>query len=250
MDHHEDIQSDLLKKILRMEIVLRDNGFDSDGKRFEDNVSCAEISSSSALEGSEREQMSMMGMDPENPTVLTKYFENKVNELHEELEEKEDENERLVARVEELESMVTNLRQTQSISATNSLTVRDDTPISTPPDSVEGFDLQNSEQPKTDKIVLETDQVLQEVELQSTAYQEQQEPLNGNNPLQADHRTILVESIGSLGSNNEQIAANETQVLYGRDESREHQIRDDNERGISGEVSDNDCPSDLESRIV
>jgi hypothetical protein len=94
----QDEISDLKKHIRDLEVILRDHGIDKDGNKY-----------SSALDTGE--MMSVMGMDPEKPSALTKYMETKVTELQEEYEELEEENEQLTARVEELQSMLNNLER-------------------------------------------------------------------------------------------------------------------------------------------
>lgn len=75
--------------------MFRDKGFDKDGLITQNN-NCdgATISIATGVE-----MMSMMGMDPEKPTVLTKYLEFKVLELQEE-------NETIESECEELRSIV------------------------------------------------------------------------------------------------------------------------------------------------
>ncbi|KAG7369299.1 hypothetical protein IV203_032042 [Nitzschia inconspicua] len=95
----QDENADLKKRVLELEMILRDHGINRDGNEY---------SSGSDNNG---EMMSVMGMDPEKPSALTKYMENKVMELQEDYEEMEVENERLIARVEELQSMLNNLER-------------------------------------------------------------------------------------------------------------------------------------------
>jgi len=68
----EDEIADLNSKLRRREIVFHDLGFDASGNNFS-NVKLIK-----------EQAMSMMSMDPEPPTVLTKYLETKVGELSEE----------------------------------------------------------------------------------------------------------------------------------------------------------------------
>jgi len=93
----QDANSDLQKRIHSLEITFRDKGFDKDGL-IPQNNNCdgATISIATGVE-----MMSMMGMDPEKPTVLTKYLEFKVLELQEE-------NETIESECEELRSIVRN----------------------------------------------------------------------------------------------------------------------------------------------
>lgn len=79
----QDENCDLQKRIHRLEMVLRDNGFDKDGKQI---ISARAMTDDAAVDKRHVEMMSMMGMDPERPTVLTKYMEFKVFELQDELE--------------------------------------------------------------------------------------------------------------------------------------------------------------------
>jgi hypothetical protein len=91
----EDANNDLRKKICRQEIALRDLGFDGSGNQF-------------ALQEHEEQGISMMSMDPEPPTVLTRYLETKIDELCEENDILALENERFQARVEELQAIGAN----------------------------------------------------------------------------------------------------------------------------------------------
>lgn len=71
----EDENIDLRRKLHRREIFLHDNGFDASANSF------------AGTSASEDQKVSMMSMDPETPTVLTRYLETKVKELAEEAED-------------------------------------------------------------------------------------------------------------------------------------------------------------------
>ena len=88
----EDENVYLKRALLRGELVLHDHGFDSSGNLL-------------SVESSNKDRaMCMMSMDPEPPTVLTKYLETKVGELSEE-------NDQLEAMNEELQFEVAALKQ-------------------------------------------------------------------------------------------------------------------------------------------
>ena len=70
----QDENSDLQKRIHSLEIMFRDNGFDKDGLIIQNN----KCDGATTFIATGMEMMSMMGMDPEKPTVLTKYLEFKV----------------------------------------------------------------------------------------------------------------------------------------------------------------------------
>jgi hypothetical protein len=90
----QDANGYLQKRIRDLEVVLRDNGFDVDGNRLSDG-------SRTHYDG---EMVAMMGMDPERPTVLTKYMETKIRELMREIDILESENEVLTTQIGELQS--------------------------------------------------------------------------------------------------------------------------------------------------
>lgn len=98
----QDENADLQKQIHRLEMALRDNGFDRNGKHaisiVEGNV-CDLI-----IDGKNLEMMSMMGMDPDRPTVITRYMEFKVLELQDELEAVELDRDRLLSVIRTMEA--------------------------------------------------------------------------------------------------------------------------------------------------
>jgi predicted RNase H-like nuclease (RuvC/YqgF family) len=87
-----DEKSDLQKKLSRLGIVLRDMGLNESGHQ---------MGLSNEIEG-----ISMMGMDPERPTALTNYLENKARSLQVENETLEVENDNYRRQVEELQAEV------------------------------------------------------------------------------------------------------------------------------------------------
>lgn len=101
----QDANGYLQKRIRDLEVVLRDNGFNVNGDRLEGG----------SLIQDDREMMSMMGMDPEKPTELTKYMERKIAELHKENETLETKNARLAAKIEELHTMMQSVQIKQSV---------------------------------------------------------------------------------------------------------------------------------------
>ncbi|KAL3923468.1 MAG: hypothetical protein SGILL_001638, partial [Bacillariaceae sp.] len=99
----QDENSYLKKRIFGLEMTLRDLGLNNkNGDDFSPHMENGEM-------------MSVMGMDPEKPSALTKYMESKVTELQEEMDGLENENERLVAQVEEMQSLVNNLERKSSL---------------------------------------------------------------------------------------------------------------------------------------
>ena len=96
----QDECSDLQKHVHYLEMVLRDHGLDKDGQSFVED---------------DGEMMAVVGMDPERPTSLTKYLEIKISEIQDENDTLETNNERLLARVEELQSMVDNFQRKNQI---------------------------------------------------------------------------------------------------------------------------------------
>ena len=98
----EDENGDLKRQLLRQEIAFHDLGFDASGNNL-------------SFELSSREQaMSMMCMDPEPPTVLTKYLETKVGELAEENDQLEMQNEECQLRIEGLQKRTVELESAKS----------------------------------------------------------------------------------------------------------------------------------------
>ena len=98
----QDHNADLQKQIVSLEIVLRDNGFSNDGKRIVRENDVIRIRDEREEMRAHMEMVSMMGMDPEQPTVLCKYMEFKVAELNEELDAVEAERDRLTDVVRDL----------------------------------------------------------------------------------------------------------------------------------------------------
>jgi hypothetical protein len=97
-----DEKSDLQKKLSRLGIVLRDMGLDESGHHMD-------YYSSSSLSNEPMELISIMGMDPERPTALTNYLDNKVTSLQMENDALEDKNDDYRRRVEDLQAQVWNL---------------------------------------------------------------------------------------------------------------------------------------------
>ncbi len=101
----QDENADLRKEIQSLEIVLRDHGFSKDGKQIVPNNEILRIDQDHDEDGNQRahmEMVSMMGMDPERPTVLTKYMEFKINELEDDLEKMEYDRDRFAMMVKNL----------------------------------------------------------------------------------------------------------------------------------------------------
>jgi hypothetical protein len=99
MDDLEDENVDLKRRLHQHELVFHDFGFDASGIHL-------------SLNHSAREQaMSMMSMDPEPPTVLTKYLETKVSELAEENDNLESENEDQRLQIEGLQQRILKLEK-------------------------------------------------------------------------------------------------------------------------------------------
>ena len=104
-----DEKSDLQKKISRLGMVLRDMGLNESGHQM--NFS------------NEMEDISMMGMDPERPTALTNYLENKARSLQVENEKLEVENDDHRRQVEELQAKVWNLESAIPVKDEDSICV-------------------------------------------------------------------------------------------------------------------------------
>jgi DNA repair exonuclease SbcCD ATPase subunit len=113
----QDENADLRKAIHSLEIIMRDHGFAKDGKLIIPTDEIVRIDNDKAIDeegNSQRtppqqymEMMSMMGMDPERPTVLTRYMEYKVTELQDDLETMESDRNRLAKLVETLSAKST-----------------------------------------------------------------------------------------------------------------------------------------------
>ena len=121
----EDINSDLRKVISRQELLLRDLGLDWSGDDYHPTA-----------EMTEDEGVSMMSMDPEPPTVLTKYLENKVTNLEEENELLDCENKTFREQIRELRQFVFTLQENET-SEKKINKGNNETPFSPPMDSPE-----------------------------------------------------------------------------------------------------------------
>jgi hypothetical protein len=234
----QDENGYLKKRIFGLEMTLRDLGYNN--KNNDDFSPHLDIG----------ETMSVMGMDPERPSALAKYMETKVTELQEEMDGLENENERLTAQVEELQSLLNNLeRKSSEVELEDGHSVRskllsvhssddrndvhvsvpifEDTPASTPTssDNGSGHDKDQSEKEVTPSLPV-------------TLNHDNNTPLDdsGNNDdfgMLQQERMELVEEKKRLETQNETLMRRVQELEASRDDNSDRSDSDDSMEGVS-----------------